>query len=161
VARNGWINKVNKVVNEGWQFIDEKKIQNRWNISLHGWDLGHAKLLHARWARNKLCLCCHSFGTTLNVNLFMHMHQIVFELLESFDDILKKTFTIFLWMRRERKLKLDKKNKKIVHLLTLELCSWGDRNFSNFKWILYLFEHEKFVHEVTKTKTTWKKKVHV
>jgi hypothetical protein len=53
----------------------------------------------------------------------MHMHQIVFELLESFDDFLKKTFTIFLWMRRERKLKLDKKNKKIVHLLTLELCS--------------------------------------
>jgi hypothetical protein len=24
VARNGWINKVNKVVNEGYQFIDEK-----------------------------------------------------------------------------------------------------------------------------------------
>jgi hypothetical protein len=48
-----------------------------------------------------------------------------------------------------------------VHFFTLELCSWGDKIFNNFTWILYMFEHENFVHEDIKTKTTWQKKVQV
>jgi hypothetical protein len=52
-------------------------------------------------------------------------------------------------------------SKIIVHLLTLEFCSWDDKKFNKFTWILYMFEHENFVHEVIETKTTWQKKVQV